>query len=88
MRVREAILAFDFSDCMKLLQHYPPIPIEELLQDALRLRASDLIPAGASNRDVAARGVRHMVMAPGRSSGIAASSAQAWGGPISSWFRR
>merc|ERR1712066_590175 len=32
IHVREVLLAGDFTDCMRTLQHYPPVPIEELLQ--------------------------------------------------------
>merc|ERR1712079_8397 len=50
--IREALLAGDFTDCMRMLQHYPPIPVDHLLESAARLRAADLVPSGFSNEQV------------------------------------
>mmetsp|Transcript_13425 Transcript_13425/g.38156 ORF Transcript_13425/g.38156 Transcript_13425/m.38156 type:complete len:210 (+) Transcript_13425:1297-1926(+) len=51
--VRVALLAGDFTQCLRLLQHYPPTPVDELLRAAGRLRASDLVPGGFSSRELA-----------------------------------
>jgi len=50
--VREALLAGDFSDCLKLLQRYPPTAIDDILRLAQRLRSDDLVPGGTSDRDI------------------------------------
>jgi len=52
IRIREVLLAGDFTDCLKILQRYPPLPLDETLQLALRLRAADLVPAGFSGNDL------------------------------------
>jgi len=49
--IREVLLAGDFTDCMRMLQHYPPVPVDELLQGALRLRAVDRTGIGFSSSD-------------------------------------
>ncbi|CAE7556870.1 Tbc1d13 [Symbiodinium pilosum] len=49
--IREVLLAGDFTDCMRMLQHYPPVPVDELLQGALRLRAADRTGVGFSSSD-------------------------------------
>lgn len=51
--VREALLAADFSDCLKTLQRYPPLPIDDILALAKQLRSADLVPGGFSNKDLA-----------------------------------
>ena len=52
--IREVLLAGDFTDCMRMLQHYPPVPVDDLLQSALRLRAADLTGIGFSSNDLEA----------------------------------
>ncbi|CAE8581026.1 unnamed protein product [Polarella glacialis] len=52
--VREVLLAGDFTDCMRLLQHYPPVPVDDILQVAFRLRALDLTQVGFSSSDLEA----------------------------------
>eukprot|EP00927_Polykrikos_kofoidii_P060567 TRINITY_DN5550_c0_g1_i2.p1 TRINITY_DN5550_c0_g1~~TRINITY_DN5550_c0_g1_i2.p1 ORF type:complete len:508 (-),score=84.10 TRINITY_DN5550_c0_g1_i2:178-1701(-) len=47
-RIREAILAGDFTDCMRLLQHYPPFSVDDILHDANRMKAEDLLSEGYS----------------------------------------
>lgn len=56
MGIREVLLAGDFTDCMRMLQHYPPVPVDDLLQSALRLRAADLTGVGFSSNDLKAAG--------------------------------
>lgn len=43
IRIREALLMGDFVDCMKLLLHYPPCDIAEVLRTADRLRTSNVV---------------------------------------------
>eukprot|EP00435_Cladocopium_sp_Y103_P034572 s1053_g8.t4 len=52
--VAMVLLAGDFTDCMRMLQHYPPVPVDDLLQSALRLRAADLTGVGFSSNDLKA----------------------------------
>lgn len=40
--IREVLLAGDFTDCMRMLHHYPPVPIDDLLTAAFKLRSADL----------------------------------------------
>jgi TBC1 domain family member 13 len=42
IRIREELLSTDFAGCMKLLLHYPPCDISELLQIADRLRTANV----------------------------------------------
>lgn len=48
MLVREALLAGDFTECLRLLQRYPPMPVDDTLQFASQLRAADLKSGGQS----------------------------------------
>merc|ERR1712060_579299 len=50
--IRVSLLAGDFTECLRLLQHYPPTPVEDLLRAAARLRAADLVPVGFSSNDL------------------------------------
>lgn len=43
IRIREALLAADFVECMKLLLHYPPCDVAEILRTADRLRTSNVV---------------------------------------------
>lgn len=43
IRTREALLAADFVACMKLLLHYPPCDVSEILRTADRLRTSNVV---------------------------------------------
>lgn len=43
VRIRDELLSADFAGCMKLLLHYPPCDVEELLRVADRLRISNLV---------------------------------------------
>lgn len=43
IRIRESLLAADFVDCMKLLLHYPPCDVSEILRTADRLRTSNVV---------------------------------------------
>jgi len=52
VEIREALLAGDFSDCLRLLQNYPPIQVDTLMEKATQMRAADLIPHGLSNKDM------------------------------------
>lgn len=74
MGIREVLLAGDFTDCMRILQHYPPVPVDDLLQSALRLRAADLTGVGFSSNDLKAA-----------SGGVQAAAAMSRTGPGSWW---
>jgi len=54
IRIREELLAGDFTDCLGLLQRYPSMQVDELLRLAARLRAADRFPGGLSSGDPAA----------------------------------
>lgn len=43
IRIREALLAADFVECIKLLLHYPPCDVAEILRTADRLRTSNVV---------------------------------------------
>lgn len=61
MLVRDTLLASDFQDCLKLLQHYPLMSVEDILDSATRLRSADLAPSGLSNRSFQAVDEMHGV---------------------------
>lgn len=78
MLVRDSLLNSDFAECLRVLQHYAPFPVEEVLQLAGRLRTADLVPAGISGADVAAwrmPGLGARLRAGGSGDGITASPA-------------
>lgn len=71
IQIREALLAGDFQDNMRLLQRYPPIPVDGTLKLASQLRSLDLAEPGVSNEDVAnanagGQGVRGRLMGKAR----------------------
>eukprot|EP00927_Polykrikos_kofoidii_P060568 TRINITY_DN5550_c0_g1_i3.p1 TRINITY_DN5550_c0_g1~~TRINITY_DN5550_c0_g1_i3.p1 ORF type:complete len:615 (-),score=100.42 TRINITY_DN5550_c0_g1_i3:104-1948(-) len=52
--IRTSILAADFTECMHLFQEYPSQPVDELLHDANRMKAEDLLAEGPSTATAAA----------------------------------
>jgi len=59
--IRDALLAGDFTDCMRLLQHLPPLLVDDLLCSAARLRSAELAQGGFSNSALLAQGLRGML---------------------------
>mmetsp|Transcript_2521 Transcript_2521/g.5062 ORF Transcript_2521/g.5062 Transcript_2521/m.5062 type:complete len:456 (+) Transcript_2521:66-1433(+) len=78
--VRVGLLEGDFTACLGLLQRYPPISVDVLLQAARELRAADLVPEGFSNRDSAVADVHPLLQS-------AAAAAVARFGGLASWWQ-
>ena len=50
IRIRDSLLAADFAGCMKLLLHYPPCDVAELLRVGDRLRTTNVVIVRAARR--------------------------------------
>lgn len=69
--IRDALLAGDFTDCMRLLQHLPPLLVDDLLCSAARLRSADVAQGGFSNSELLAQ--------EGDAAAVSAGALAAWG---------
>jgi hypothetical protein len=49
IRVRDVLLNGDFTDCMNILQRYPPFDVQQLVTAALRLKHAKISPLQSSD---------------------------------------